>query len=136
MEVTVGHVAGLQFECAARGHRILSDQPRELGGDDKGMTPPELLLAALGACAGYYAGEYLRVRSLSIAGLAVRVTAEKATQPARLGALHIDVEAPAAREERYREGLVRAVKKCLIHNTLLHPPEIEVSVAGAGAVVS
>ena len=42
------------------------------------MTPPEFMLASLGACAGYYAAEYLRARSLSTEGLEVRVTAEKA----------------------------------------------------------
>jgi organic hydroperoxide reductase OsmC/OhrA len=29
-----------------------SDQPVENGGHDEGMTPPELLLASLGSCAG------------------------------------------------------------------------------------
>jgi uncharacterized OsmC-like protein len=81
------------------------------------MTPPELLLAALGAFAGYHAREYLRARSFPIEGLAVRITAEKAAQPPRLGEFHIDVDAPSAHEESHREGLVRAVKRCLIHNT-------------------
>src|SRR5437868_7028971 len=137
MEVRVEQVTGMQFEAKARGHRLLSDQPLELGGADQGMTPPELLLAALGSCAGSYASEYLRVRSLPIAGLSIRVIAEKAAQPARLASFHVEIEAPSARDDRHREGLIRAVKKCLIHNTLLHPPEFEIVVAqGATAVVS
>src|SRR5438132_632975 len=53
MEVRVRHVEGLQFEATARGHTVRCDQPQEMGGEDHGMTPPELFLAALGACAGY-----------------------------------------------------------------------------------
>jgi putative redox protein len=51
---------GVQLEAEARGHRLLSDQPLSNGGDDAGMTPPELMLASLGTCAGYYALQYLR----------------------------------------------------------------------------
>lgn len=52
MEVTVEHINAVQFEIRARGHVIASDQPVENGGYDEGMTPPELLLASLGSCAG------------------------------------------------------------------------------------
>ena len=31
----------------ARGHRLVCDQPRENGGADAGLTPPEFLLASL-----------------------------------------------------------------------------------------
>jgi uncharacterized OsmC-like protein len=58
----------------------------------------------------------------------VRVSAEKAKDPPRLGKFSIRVEVPAELEEKHRDGLIRAVHKCLIHNTLLHPPAIETTV--------
>ena len=33
-----------------RGHRIVIDQPREFGADDKGPTPPELLAVSFASC--------------------------------------------------------------------------------------
>jgi len=60
MEVIVEHLGGVQFEIKARQHRIACDQPAENGGFDEGMTPPELLLASLGSCAGFYAAQYLK----------------------------------------------------------------------------
>ena len=80
--------------------------------------------------------EYLRARSLPIEGLSIRVSAEKAAQPARLAAFHVELYSRAAREDRHREGLVRAVKKCLIHNTLLHPPEFEIVVNESATAVA
>ena len=91
------------------------------------MTPPEFLLASLATCGAFYAAQYLKTRSLPAADLKVRVTAEKATQPARLGSFTIEVTVPEL-EERHREGLLRAVKACLIHNTLLGQPVIEISI--------
>src|SRR5215471_18036360 len=118
MEVIIEHLGGVQFEIKARQHRIACDQPEENGGFDEGMTPPELLLASLGACAGYYAAEYLKARHLAGAGMRICVTAEKAAAPARLSSFNIEIRIPEELEERHRQGVLRAVKSCLIHNTL------------------
>lgn len=53
MEVIVEHLGAVQFEIKARQHAVVSDQPIDNGGDDEGMTPPELLLASLGSCAAF-----------------------------------------------------------------------------------
>ena len=133
MTVTVRYLDNAMFEAEARGHRVLCDQPASNQGDDKGMTPPEFLLTSLGTCAGFYAAQYLRARKLPTAGLAVRVDAEKAAAPARLSGFTIDVNVPEL-EERHREGVLRAVKACLIHNTLEHPPAVEIRLSAAQPV--
>lgn len=127
MEAVIRHLGNMKFEAMARGHRLISDQPVDNQGTDRGMTPPELLLASLGTCAGYYAAQYLQVRGLSSQRIAVRVSAEKATQPARLASFVIDVEAPDI-DPKHHDGLLRAVKACLIHNTLSSTPNIELHV--------
>lgn len=135
MEVEILYRGGVRFEAATRGHAIICDQPASNGGEDAGMTPPELLLASLGTCAGFYAAQYLKTRSLPTEPLAVKVIAEKVPQPARVGRFRIEVTAPAL-DEQHRAGVLRAVKACLIHNTLLHPPEIELALnANADAPV-
>jgi uncharacterized OsmC-like protein len=128
MEVVVEHLGAVQFEIKARQHVIASDQPSENGGFDEGMTPPELMLASLGSCAGFYAAMYLRKHKLAEAGTKVRVTAEKRKDPARLDDFRIFVVAPAGLERKHVEGLERAVQQCLIHNTLLHPPAITITI--------
>ena len=127
METSVSYLGGLRFEVNTRGHRITTDQPLENGGADSGMAPPELLLASLGSCAGHYAAEYLRARSLPMEGLQVHVQAEKALSPARLSLFRIRVDVPNV-DSAHRALLLRTVKHCLIHNTLLRPASIEVEV--------
>lgn len=127
MNMQVRYLDGVQFVAETRGHRLVSDQPLENGGKDRGMTPPEFLLASLGTCAAYYALQYLKTRKLPADGLMVNVTAEKAAQPARLGSFRIEVSV-ADLPESHLNGIERAVHACLIHNTLLHQPVIEVSV--------
>jgi uncharacterized OsmC-like protein len=127
MEIIVNYRGGVQFEANARGHQVLCDQPLDNGGADAGMSPPEFLLASLGTCAAFYAAQYLRARSLPADGLQVRVSAEKAMGPARLAAFHIEVRLAGLEDDKHRAGVLRAAKSCLIHNTLLQPPVIQMT---------
>ena len=73
MEVLIQHRGDVKFEASTRDHRVTCDQPAGNGGSDSGMTPPEYLLVSLGTCAGFYAAQYLKVRSLGHQGLEVKV---------------------------------------------------------------
>lgn len=130
MEVTAGYLGDVKFEVVARDHRVICDQPLDNGGSDEGMTPPEFLLAALASCAAYYAAQYLKMRALPAGDLKVRVSAEKQLQPTRLGSFHIGIELPHL-EARHQTGVLRAVKACLVHNTLLNASSIETSLVTA-----
>jgi putative redox protein len=44
------HLERLQHEATSGTHSIILDEPADQGGDDRGMSPYEILLAALGGC--------------------------------------------------------------------------------------
>src|SRR5580700_7110316 len=113
MEVRIRHGRDHQSEAFARFHRIVCDQPFNEGGSDTGMTPPELMLSALGCCAVHYATEYLRTRHLPFDSTALRISAVKGGQPARLTEIEIEVDAPAL-GVRARDGLMKAIDACLL----------------------
>lgn len=132
MEVRIRHGKGKQTEAFARFHRIVCDQPFDDGGTDRGMTPPELLLSALGCCAMHYAAEYLLARGLPAEGIELTVSAEKGGRPIRLTDIGIAVVAPQL-TNRTRQGLINAVEACLLHRTLQHPPALKIAAASAGS---
>jgi uncharacterized OsmC-like protein len=134
MEVKVSHLGQVKFEIQSRTHSIVCDQPAENGGEDAGMTPPELMLASLGSCAAFYAVQYLKTRNLAESGVEVSVTAEKLKGPARLGNFKIQVECPVTLTAEQHEGLMRSVHHCLIHNTLLTPPSVEIAISQPAVV--
>jgi putative redox protein len=134
MEVTINHLGSVQFEVKARQHTIVCDQPAENGGFDEGMTPPELMLASLATCAGFYAAAYLKKHKLAESGTKVRVTADKVKPPARLDNFVIDIEIPVELTDEQRKGVEDAVHHCLIHNTLLTPPKITLGITTAAMV--
>lgn len=136
MEVRVKQLAGVKFSVQAGKNSLISDQPTDNGGDDSGMTPPELLLASLASCAAYYAAEYLRTRNLAVTGVEVAVTAEKLKSPARVGDFRISVTSPVALSSEQREAMLRSVQHCVVHNTLRNPPEIRIEIEARDSVAA
>jgi putative redox protein len=103
MEIIVESLGGVQFEITAR-------------------------LSSLGSCAAYYAVDYLKRANLEREGVKVRVTADKVKGPFRLDNFNIEVEIPGEIQPNHWQGVEDAVHRCIIHNTLLHPPQIHVVV--------
>lgn len=137
MEVTVEHLGAVQFQIKTRGHSIVSDQPVSAAGFDEGMTPPELLLASLGSCAGYYAAEYLRKNKLAAEGTRVKVSCDKVSKPvARMTDFVVEVDAPVELNSDQLKGMESAVEHCLVHNTLLNPPKISIKANGLVTALS
>ena len=128
MEVRIRHGNGKQSDAFARFHRVVCDQPFDEGGSDSGMTPPELMLAALGCCAMHYASEYLKARHLSPGSVEMRVLAEKGGRPVRLIEIAIEVNAPGL-TIRARNGLLKAVEACMLHRTLADLPKVKIAMA-------
>jgi putative redox protein len=126
MQVNIQQLEGFRFNIRSRSHEIIADQPEEGGGSDRGMTPSELLLASLGSCAAYYAAAYLHARKLANTGVSVSVTAEKLKEPARLGNFIVKVVCPVPLDAAHESALLRAVHQCLVHNTLLSSPQIDI----------
>src|SRR6516225_8599894 len=115
MEVTVEHLGAMQFAIKAGQHSIVSDQPTENGGFDEGMTPLELFLASLGACAGFYAAQFLQKRKLATEGTHVRVTAEKLLAPGRLKNFRRGGGGPFGIKDEHGKGGELAVRHCFIN---------------------
>jgi len=135
MNVKVRCLGGKKFEMTARNHKVVSDQPLDNNGSDSAMTPPEVFLAAIGACAAYYAEEYLRARALPNEELEIRVLGSKGDKPVRITSIQIEVIAPGL-TQRHRDGVLRAVDACLLKNTLRTPPEMHVHVESSAMDLS
>lgn len=131
MEVKVSHTGKMKFRMQARQHVIETDQPAEVGGEDTAMTPPEIFLAALGSCAAFYAAQYLAIRKLADIGVEVTVHAEKLRDPARLGNFTIRVHSPVPLNQEQTQAMERAVHRCLIHQTMLQVPQMDILIQAA-----
>ncbi len=64
---------GFRTEIEARSHGLVADEPSALGGTDRGPTPYELLLAALGSCMVMTLRMYADRKGWPLEGVEVRL---------------------------------------------------------------
>ena len=122
-----------RFTIMVRGHRIVVDQPRDLGGGDVGPTPTDLLLASLASCVAFYARRYLRRHQLDATGLTVSSRHTMATHPNRVGDVDLIIELPTELSPSRRAGLLAQAGHCTVHNTLVDAPTVVITLGGAGS---
>ena len=130
MKTVIESIGKVASRVRVGGHELLFDQPATVpGGEDRGPSPLDVMSVAVAACAHYFAAAYLHGRGLPPEGLTVEVEADKERLPvSRIGRLAIRVHLPAGLTERHVAGIERAIKSCPAYGTLLHPPEVELSI--------
>ncbi len=131
MKAVIESAGGVASRARLGSHELFFDQPSPVpGGDDRGPSPLDVMAVAVGACAHYFAAAFLFARSVSPDGLRVEVEAEKVREPSpRFGKFSILVTLPAGVPEQYLPQIERVVRNCPAYGTLLHPPDVELTVA-------
>jgi uncharacterized OsmC-like protein len=130
MKAIVQSAAKVGSRVRLGGHDILFDQPGTVpGGEDRGPSPFDVLVASIAACAHYFAAAYLYARGLPTAGLVVEAEADKQQLPApRISRLALKVRVPPKLRPEHLVGIERAIRRCPAYGTLVHPPAIEIAI--------
>lgn len=144
--VVRGDAEGFAQEIVIGPHRLVADEPKDMGGTDEGPTPYDLLLSALGACTSMTVTMYARRKSFPLEGVATRLRhsrihaadcAECETKEGRIDRIELEVEfrGPLSNEQRSR--LLEIAKKCPVHRTLTSEMDIRTTeVAGRSSTPS
>jgi uncharacterized OsmC-like protein len=127
MVVVRGSVAGFAQEITVGTHRLFSDEPQDVGGEDAGPSPYDLLAAALGACTSMTLGMYARRKKWPLASVIVRLRHSKIhakdcadcdTKEEMLDRIDRDIELTGDLTEEQRQKLLEIADKCPVHRTL------------------
>jgi len=128
--VRVEHDEGDRFRIGIRQHTLQVDQPIDDGGTDVAPTPTELFVASLASCVAFYARRFLTRHDLPTTGLGVTATFTMAGRPARVGEINVAVAVPEGVPDDRRAALLAVASHCTVHNTLEHPAQVNIELAG------
>ena len=129
--MTVQYLNGDQIAIGAREHTITVDQPAADDGEDTAPTPTELLVASLASCTADQARRYLSRHQLPTTGLTVTAEYTLGSRPARVTAIHIDVQLRDGVSLESLDALLAVTRHCTVNNTLAESPTLTVILAGA-----
>jgi putative redox protein len=122
-----------QQEIRVGAHRLVADEPVEVGGLDSGPGPYNLVLAGLGACTSMTLRLYAERKALPLARVTVRLTHAKIhaadceaceTEEGMIDRIDRTITLDGELDEPQRARLLEIADKCPVHRTLTSEIEI------------
>ena len=91
MQAQVSWAGGVSFKAeSGSGHTVILDGPPNLGGEDLGARPMELLLMGLGGCSSFDVMTILKKARQDVTACVAQITAERADAvPAVFTKIHL-----------------------------------------------
>lgn len=126
-EVAVRTRQGFTTEINAAGHPLIADEPEDLGGENRGPTPYDLLSAALASCTSMTLRMYADHKKLDLDAVTVRVRHKKIhardcedceTGNSRIDELQRTIELEGSLSSEVRQRMLEIADKCPVHRTL------------------
>ncbi|MBD1426826.1 OsmC family protein [Sphingobacterium arenae] len=113
-------------EIHIQPHVLLADEPKEIGGQDLGPAPGELLLSSLGACKAITMRMYADRKQWDLEAVEISLSISKQRgelQETNFIKCHIRLDGNL--DETQRQRLLKIGNKCPIHKILSNPIVIE-----------
>ena len=116
-------------ELIASGHRVIADEPEELGGTNLGPAPGEFLMIALASCSAITLRMYADRKKWNVEKIKVEVTYEKAEYKT---IFKREISFEGVLDEEQRKRMLEIANSCPVHKTLTNPIEIETTLSVNG----
>lgn len=107
-------------------HEFLSDEPVDIGGEDAGPAPDELLEAALASCTAITLRMYAERKNWPVAEIQVTISLERVNTKT---VFTRNIQVNGAIDETQRQRLLEIAKACPVSKTLLGELEINSHIA-------
>jgi putative redox protein len=116
-----------QQEITVGRHRLVADEPVEVGGLDSGLGPYDLVLAGLGACTSMTLRLYAERKALSLDRVTVRLAHSRIhaadcenceTKEGMLDRIDRSITLAGDLDEEQRKRLLEIADKCPVHRML------------------
>lgn len=105
------------------GHEIIADEPKNVGGENLGMMPTELLIAALAACTSATLRMYADRKEWSLEDVNTDIKLiENKYDDARIIRT---IEMTGDLDDKQRDRLLQIANKCPVHKMLKNGLDIE-----------
>ncbi len=119
---------GLQHEIKAGSHEWISDAGKEVGGQETGPNPHELMLAALGSCTSMTMKLFAQRRGWKIDEVTIKLNEDSIEDPnnpgKKIAKITRDIQVKGDLNEEQLSTLKNIADKCPIHKLLVESKQI------------
>lgn len=120
-------------DVVAGAHQLVADEPKSVGGDDLGVTPYDLLLAALGTCTSMTLRMYANRKGLEVENIQVKLEHNRIhaadcetceDQPGKVDQIRRMIRIDGDLTEAQRQRMLQIADMCPVHRTLNNQKQI------------
>lgn len=119
---------GMQHDISAGTHKWVADAGKDIGGEESGPNPHELLLAALGACTSMTMKVFSQRRGWKLDEVKVNLNEEMVEDPnnpgKKMAKITRDIEVKGDLTKEQLDTLKSIADKCPIHKILTESKQI------------
>ncbi len=127
-EIIVRLTGGRRVEAQLGEHRVVTDQPRENGGEDSAPSPFQLFLASLGTCAGIFVQGFCARRGIPFEEIRL-IERPTFSESGALEAVEFQLELPASFPPNYEDAVLRVIDQCSVKRAMQSPPGFRVQLS-------
>jgi putative redox protein len=102
------------------GSKLVTEAPRDNGGEGMSFSPTDLVAAAFGSCVLTTIAIVAERAGISVEGMHMRVEKHMQQEPRRIGNIPLTVHLPSGLGDAERRRLEAAGRACPVHKSL-HP---------------
>ncbi len=134
MSVRARSLENFQVEIIAGDHTLRGDEPFEVGGDNTGPNPYDLLLASLAACKVITCTMYARRKGIPLEGVELSLSTHKihakdcedceSDPEARVDIIEVEISFKGDLDAGQLDKLKEISEKCPVHRTLTSETKI------------
>ena len=133
-ELLVSELNGFSQEVRTSQHRLIADEPVSVGGENLGMGPYDLLLAALGTCTSMTVRMYANHKNWPLERISVRLKHRKVlakdcddceSDTGHVSIISKSVQVTGDLSSEQVERLGEIADRCPVHRTLMSEKRIE-----------
>lgn len=139
MSIIARSAGGLKIEITAGDHQFLADEPIEVGGEDAGPNPYDLLLASLAACTVMTLHMYARRKQWPLETVEIKLDTYKihardcedceSDPNARVDIIERDLAFAGDLSAEQKSRLLEIADRCPVHRTLTTETKIRTTLS-------
>ncbi|VTP97562.1 OsmC family protein [Sphingobacterium daejeonense] len=105
---------------------ILADEPVELGGQNKGLAPSQLLLSSVGACKAITMRMYANRKKWKVDKIDIKISSEvQKSEQQQTTFIKCNIFIEGDLDEEQKRRIYAIGEKCPVHKMLMNPIVIE-----------
>lgn len=122
VEITGAYIGAkkVRLTHGPSGEVLITEAPKDNGGEGKSFSPTDLIAAAFGSCVLTTIAIVAERLGIELSAMSMRVEKHMSTDPRRVGNVPLEVHLPQSLSQDDRVKVERAGRACPVHKSL-HP---------------